>query len=65
MPSDAPSLFVKYICLRGYIGGQKSASSKVPIHDSTRVLLLAMQAPLVALEPLADKVIFKLQAFSW
>jgi hypothetical protein len=39
----------KHICLTGYIGEQKSTSSRVPIHASTGVLLLAMQALLVTL----------------
>jgi hypothetical protein len=38
-----------------YMGEQKSASSKVPIHASTGVLPLATQALLVALKPLTDK----------
>jgi hypothetical protein len=39
----------KYIGLIGYIGGQKSTSSGVPIHASAGVLPLAMQALLVTL----------------
>jgi hypothetical protein len=39
----------KYICLTGYVGGQKSTSSGVPIHTSTGVLPLAMQDLLVTL----------------
>jgi hypothetical protein len=39
----------KHMCLTGYIGGQKSTSSGVPIHASKGVLLLAMQALLVSL----------------
>jgi hypothetical protein len=47
-----------------YVGGQKSVSSKVPVHESTKVIPLTMQALLVALRPHTDEVIFKLQAFS-
>jgi hypothetical protein len=36
------SLLIESICLTGYIGGQKSSSSGVPIHASAEVLLLAM-----------------------
>jgi hypothetical protein len=64
MPSDAPSVFIKYIGITEYTGEKNSASSKVPIHAFTRVLSLAMQALLVALKPLTDRVILKLQAFS-
>jgi hypothetical protein len=39
----------KYIHLTGYTGGQKSTSSRVPIHASTEVLPLDMQALLVTL----------------
>jgi hypothetical protein len=39
----------KYICLIGYIREQKSTSSGVPIHASTGVFPLAMQALLVTL----------------
>jgi hypothetical protein len=42
----------------------KGYSSRVPIHTSTGVLPLAMQALLVTIEPLIDRVVFKLQAFS-
>jgi hypothetical protein len=62
--SDAPFLFIENICLTGYIGGQKSTSLRVPIHTSTGVLPLAMQALLVTIEPLIDRVVFKLQAVS-
>jgi hypothetical protein len=55
MLSDTPSLFIENICLTGYTGGQKSTSSKVPVHASTGILPLAMQALLVTLEPLIDK----------
>jgi hypothetical protein len=48
-PSDSPSLFIENICLTGYIGGQKSTSSGVPIHTSAGVLPLAMHALLVTL----------------
>jgi hypothetical protein len=54
-PPDALSLSLslsfhrKHICLTGYIWGQKSTSSGVPIHASKAVLLLAMQALLVTL----------------
>jgi hypothetical protein len=58
------SSYKKYICLIGYIGGQKSTSSRVPVHASAGVLPLALQALLVTLEPLTDRVVFKLQAFS-
>jgi hypothetical protein len=37
------------MCLTGYIGEQKSTSSRVPIHASKGVLLLAMQALLATL----------------
>jgi hypothetical protein len=37
----------KYIYFIGYIGGQKSTSSGVPIHTSTEVLSLDMQALLL------------------
>jgi hypothetical protein len=49
-PSDAltPSFHKKHICLIECVGGQKSTSG-VPIHASTGVLLLAMQALLVTL----------------
>jgi hypothetical protein len=43
------SFHKKHVCLTKYIGGQKSTSSGVPIHASTAVLLLAMQALLVTL----------------
>jgi hypothetical protein len=49
MPSDAPSLLIEDIHLTGFIGGQTSTSSKVPIHASTGVLPLAMQTLLVTL----------------
>jgi hypothetical protein len=52
------SFHKKQICLVGYIGGQKSTSSGVPIHASAGVLPLAMQVLLVTLIKL-------LQAFSW
>jgi hypothetical protein len=45
----ALSFHRKYIFLKGYIGGQKSTSSRVPIHTSAGVLPLAMQALLVTL----------------
>jgi hypothetical protein len=48
-PSAAPSLFIENICLTGYIGGQKSTSSGVSIHDFAGVLPLVMQALLVTL----------------
>jgi hypothetical protein len=48
-PSDAPSLFIENICLTGYIEGQKSTLSGVPIHASAGVLFLAMQALWVTL----------------
>jgi hypothetical protein len=47
--SLALSFHKKHICLTGYIGGQTSTSSGVPIHASKGVLLLAMQALLVTL----------------
>jgi hypothetical protein len=47
LPSNAPSLFMENICLTGYIGAQKSTFSKVPVHTSTGVFPLAMQAFLV------------------
>jgi hypothetical protein len=47
--SEAPSLFIENICLTGYIGGQTSTSSGIPIHTSAGVLPLAMQAILVTL----------------
>jgi hypothetical protein len=65
MPSDCPSLFIENVCLTGYKGGQKSISSRVPAYAPTGVLPLATQALLVILEFLIDKVVFKLQAFSW
>jgi hypothetical protein len=43
------SFHKKHICLTGYIGGQNSTSSGVPIHTSPGVLPLAMQALLVTL----------------
>jgi hypothetical protein len=43
------SFHKKHKCLTGYIGGQKSTSSGVPIHASIGVLLLVMQALLVTL----------------
>jgi hypothetical protein len=44
------SLFMKSMkSLTGYIGGQKSTSSGVPIHASKGVLLLAMQALMATL----------------
>jgi hypothetical protein len=52
------SFHKKHICLTGYIGGQKSTSSGVPIYASAGVLPLAMQALLITLIEL-------LQAFSW
>jgi hypothetical protein len=39
----------KYIHFTGYIGGQKSISSGVPVYTSAGVFPLAMQAPLVTL----------------
>jgi hypothetical protein len=39
----------KYIHLTGYRGGQRSISSGVPIHTSTGVLPLAVEALLVTL----------------
>jgi hypothetical protein len=62
-PPDALTLSFhkKYICLTGYIGEQKSTSSGIPIHASTGVLLLAMQALLITL----IELFFKLQVFSW
>jgi hypothetical protein len=61
-PSDTLSSYKKYICLTGYIRGQKSTSSGVPIHASAGVLPLVMQALLVTLtelflnyKPLAGK----------
>jgi hypothetical protein len=45
----ALSFHKKHVCLTRYIGRQKSTSSGVPIHASTGVLLLAMQALLVTL----------------
>jgi hypothetical protein len=51
MPSDAASSFHKkaYMPHRIYRGTKKSTSSGVPIHASSGVLPLAMQAPLVTL----------------
>jgi hypothetical protein len=49
MLSLSLSFYRKHICLTGYIGEQKSTSSRVPIHAFTGVLLLAMQALLVTL----------------
>jgi hypothetical protein len=49
MLSLSLSFHRKHICLTGYIGEQKSTSSRVPIHASKGVLLLAMQALLVTL----------------
>jgi hypothetical protein len=46
------SFHKKHICLTEYIGGQKSTSSGIPVHASTWVLLLAMQALLVTLTEL-------------
>jgi hypothetical protein len=43
------SFHKKHICLTGYIRGQKSTSSGVPIHASTGILPLAMQVLLVTL----------------
>jgi hypothetical protein len=48
-PSDAPCLFIENICLTGYIRGQKSTSSGVPVHVSAGPLPMAMQALLVTL----------------
>jgi hypothetical protein len=48
-PSNTLSFHKKHICLIGYIGGQNSTSSGVPIHTSAGVLPLAMQASLVTL----------------
>jgi hypothetical protein len=49
LSSHSLSFHKKHVCLTAYIGGQKSTSSGVPIHASTGVLLLAMQAFLVTL----------------
>jgi hypothetical protein len=49
MLSLSLSFHRKHIYLTGYIGEQKSTSSRVPIHASKGVLLLAMQALLVTL----------------
>jgi hypothetical protein len=49
MLSLSLSFHKKHICLTGYIGEQKSTSSRVPIHASTGLLPLAMQALLVTL----------------
>jgi hypothetical protein len=56
------SFHKKHVCFTGYIGGQKSTSSGVPIHASAGVLPLVMQALLVTLtelflnyKPLAGK----------
>jgi hypothetical protein len=40
-PSETLSFHEKHICLTGYIGGQKSTSSGVPIHLSAGVLPLS------------------------
>jgi hypothetical protein len=54
------SFHKKYICLTGYIRGQKSTLSGVPIHTSAEVLPLAMHTLLVTLEPLIDRAILKI-----
>jgi hypothetical protein len=45
-------------------GAQKSASSTVPVHASTRVLSLTKASPLVAFECFTERVIVDLQAVS-
>jgi hypothetical protein len=57
VPSDAPSLLIENICFTGSIWRQKSSSSKGPFYASTGVFPLVMQALLVTLDPLIDRVV--------